>query len=1010
MQNASLISSSNLFLTENKPAESSHHRVTESPKSPPLPIVQQKLHHLSNTLQGTVDFDNITRIAYSTDASAYREMPLAVAFPKTTEDIIKLVHFAVDNKISLIPRTAGTSLAGQVVGSGLVVDVSRYMNKIIEINPTEKWVDVEPGVVLDELNLALRLHGLFFAPETSTSNRCCIGGMLGNNSCGSHSLRYGSTREHTIEADVVLSDGSQCTFSPLSKEELIEKTNQESLEGKIYKHIHSQLSNPTTRQLLQTQAPDPRLTRRNNGYALDLLTCNSTYDNNSTESFNLCKILAGSEGTLAIATRLRLNLEPLPPAHTAVMCMHCNTLQESFHANLVALRHSPVAVELMDDNILHLSEKNIAQCANRFFIEGDPAAILIIELAEHTEDALNTKLAAIEADMQQSQYGYAYPILKGKDIQRVWNLRKAGLGLLSNMVGSAKPVSVIEDTAVVPEHLPAFMEDIAAMLSDLGLSCVHHAHIATGELHLRPVLDLKTDKDKALFREVATRTAHIVRKHRGSISGEHGDGRLRGEFIPIMFGDEVYQMFRELKHTFDPLNIFNEGKIIDTPPMDECLRYIDSPELDKLPTYFDFSSQHNFINAVEQCNGAGDCRKSIKFAGVLCPAFKATGSETDTTRARANLMRTMLHSLGEKAFDHPDVLSVLSACLSCKACKKECPSSVDMTKLKAEFLQHHYDSKGTPLSTRLVASMPMMYSLAQLAPFAYNFIASNSFTSNIIKSFLGFAPERNLPQIAPKSLRSWYNANKPKTINTNLRFYLFIDEFTDHLDVPVGIDFLRLMWHLGYEVLCPKHTESGRTALSKGMLRQAKKCAIKNVSTFSPIITSDMPLVGLEPSTILSFRDEYIDLVPSDIKQQAINLAPNTMLYDEFILREIKQGNITADQFTTATAHIMLHGHCHQKTLASVEPSKKILELPSAYTCEIIPSGCCGMAGSYGYEKAHYATSQSIAEDILLPAVRQATPQTIISAPGTSCREQIHNGTGRTALHPVQILWNALNK
>ncbi len=961
---------------------------------------------LDSKIEGNAVCDSATRIAFSTDASAYRQVPVGVAFPKTRADVIAIVEWCGAHGVTLIPRAAGTSLAGQVVGDGLVVDVSRYMNNILHINAEERWVDVEPGVVLDELNMELKPYGLFFAPETSTSNRCCIGGMLGNNSCGSHSVRYGSTREHVIRAEVVLSDGSVAEFGDMSREQVMDKARKDDLEGRIYKYVLDTLGNEHTRTLIVEQSPESQLTRRNNGYALDMMAYNEVFDDASDKPFNLCQLLAGSEGTLALATKIRLNIEPLPPAHTAVMCMHCRQLGESFYANLIALRHKPVAVELMDDNILRLSEKNIAQRANRFFIEGTPAAILIIELAEHTEEELNNKLSAIEADMRASNYGYAYPVLRGGDISRVWNLRKAGLGLLSNMVGSAKPVSVIEDTAVVPERLPAFMEDIAAMLKDLGLDCVYHAHIATGELHLRPVLNLKEDGDRIKFREVATRTAHIVKKHRGSLSGEHGDGRLRGEFIPIMFGEDVYAIFKELKSVFDVSHVFNKGKIVDTPPMDEWLRYERKPELDAMKTYFDYSSQYNFINAVEQCNGAGDCRKSIKFQGVLCPAFKATGSETDTTRARANLMRTALYNMGQKAFDDKDVIEAMKNCLSCKACKSECPSSVDMTKLKAEFMQHHYEHSGTPIRTRLVAAMPHLYAMAQLAPWAYNIIATNPISADIIKAAMGFAPQRNLPKVAQQSLKAWMKRQAPTQYQHSV--YLFVDEFTNHLDVSVGKAFVRLLWQLGYNVLVPKHVESGRTALSKGMVKRARRYAEKNVELLYPIVTSEIPLVGLEPSTLLSFRDEYKELVRGDLKDKAHSLANNVLLYDEFIMREVAAGNILTDSFTQESCHIILHGHCHQKSLASVVPSQKMLQLPHNYTCEVIPSGCCGMAGSYGYEKRNYDNSIKIAEDVLLPAVRSAQINTLIAAPGTSCREQIGGNTDRVALHPVEILLAAL--
>ena len=961
-----------------------------------------KSHSLK--IDGEVHFDKLHRTIYSTDASAYLEEPTGVVFPKNAEDVRKTIEYAKAAKTTLIPRTAGTSLAGQVVGNGLVVDLSKYLNKIIEINPTEKWVRVEPGVVLDELNIYCKPYGLFFAPETSTANRCQIGGMVGNNSCGSHSLIYGSTREHLLEAKVLLSDGSNVILKALTKEEVDNKQKQNNLEGKIYSEIIKLLSD--NKEEIIANYPDRTLTRRNTGYALDELLFTSYFDSKSKQDFNLCKLLTGSEGTLAIATELKLNLEPLPPTHKAVIALHCNSLEESFHANLVALEHKPVAIELIDGKILELSKQNIAQNKNRFFIDGDPEAILIIELAENSNEELQNKADATIAALKAKNMGHHYPIIYGSDISKVWELRKAGLGLLSGMVGDAKPVSVVEDTAVAPQRLPDYMADFKAMMNSYGLDCVYHAHISTGELHLRPILNLKDKKDKELFRKVATDCAILVKKHRGSLSGEHGDGRLRGEFIPLLFGEKCYEIMKEVKNLWDKDNIFNKGKIIDTPPMDKFLRYRNSDL--KIKTYFDYSKQGGYIRAVEQCNGSGDCRKSELFSGVMCPTYRATKDEKYSTRARANILRENLLTSEEKdIFNNKNVLELLDNCVSCKGCKSECPSNVDMTRYKAEYMQQHHSAHHVSLRTFLVANISKIHALFSLIPQLYNTVVKNSVLSAIVKSAIGFAKERSLPTIGKTTLKKWHKRNYTKIDNPKRTVYLFADEFTNHMDVEVGIHFIKLLNVLGYDVLIPNHIDSGRAEMSKGLLKQAKKKAEKNITLLGNIITEEMPLVGIEPSTLLSFRDEYPDLVNDKLKEAAVRLSKNVFLYDEFITAEIAKGNITSKQFTDDAVEIKLHGHCHQKSLASVELSKAMLSLPTNYNASVIPSGCCGMAGSFGYEKEHYELSMAIGETTLFPEVRKAKDY-IISAPGTSCRHQIKDGTGRDAFHPITLMYEAV--
>lgn len=968
-----------------------------------------QLIELQNKIQGELFTDTLHRIIYSTDASGYREEPLGVVYPKDSEDIRIIVSFAIQNHLNLIPRAGGTSLAGQVVGKGLVVDISKHMNRILEIRPEESWIRIQPGVILDELNLFCKPYGLFFGPETSTSNRCCLGGMVGNNSCGSHSLVYGSTRDHLLEAKVVLSDGSEVTLKGLNRTEIKEKQKDCSLEGKIYKQLIDLLSNQENQKEIIDNYPDISLRRRNSGYAIDeLLRCNY-FDPMCDEPFNLCKLLAGSEGTLAFVTELKLHLVPLPPVEKAVICVHCSTLEESFEANLVALKHHPVAIELMDNNILELSKQNISQNKNRFFIQGDPAAILIIELAEDSTEAVDRKADEIEADLRKHHYGYHYPRIYGKDISRVWNLRKAGLGLLSGMPGSAKPVSVIEDTAVAPYRLPAYIADLKKVLEHYNLSCVYHAHISTGELHLRPVLNLKEKKDRELFRMIATETAKLVKKHKGSLSGEHGDGRLRGEFIPLLLGDQVYGLLKDVKNIWDPSHIFNMGKIVDTPPMDVGLRY-EKKELN-VPTYFNYSHQKGWLCAIEQCNGAGDCRKSDLFGGTMCPTYRATRNEKNTTRARANVLRELLtHPKTEHVFKQPEILEVLDTCVSCKACKSECPSNIDMARFKAEYLQHHYDVSHVPLRSFLIANLIKIQKMGMVIPWLYNGIVSVRLTSSLLKGMLRFAPERSIPKLYKMTLRNWLLRHSDANVPTKGTVYLFADEFTNYMDVEIGIRFIELLRKLGYSVLIPEHVESGRTEISKGMLKKAKVIAEKNVTLLQGLITEDTPLIGIEPSCILSFRDEYPDLVSEHMKVSAAKLAVNSLLYDEFIVREIKKGNITRSQFTEASLKIMLHGHCHQKSLASIEPSKEMLSLPVNYVVEVIPSGCCGMAGAFGYEKEHYQLSMQIGEQVLFPAIRQTGDEVCISAPGTSCRQQIADGTGRKALHPIEVLYNALIK
>ncbi len=973
---------------------------------------KQQILSLKSQLEGDVYTDEISRILYATDASAYQEMPLAIVLPRTKEDIRKLVFFAKSYNIPLVPRTAGTSLAGQVVGGGLVIDCSKYLTKIIEINPEEKWVRVEPGVVLDELNMIIKKYGLYFGPETSTSNRCMIGGMVGNNSCGAHSLVYGSTRDHTLEVKGYLSDGSEVIFSPLTKADFDLKCGLSSLEGNVYRNIRDILGDTSNRERIRNEFPDPVLERRNTGYSIDLLLETEPFAANG-KPFNFSTLICGSEGTLIFITEIKLNLVELPPSVSGLLVVHLNSVEESLKANIIALKHKPVAIELMDDIILQCTKSSIEHRKNRFFVQGDPGALLCVEFTMNSKEEIESAANNLIEDLKNNGYGYHFPLLFGSDILKVWALRKAGLGLLSNIPGDAKAQPVIEDTAVKPEYLPEYIKDFNEVLSRLDLSCVFYAHIATGELHLRPVINLKTEEGLTQFRTVASEIARLVKKYRGSLSGEHGDGRLRGEFIPLMIGEENYQLLKEIKHTWDPDGIFNPGKITDTPPMDTSLRYFPGQKTPEFDTIFDFPETKGFIRMAEQCNGSADCRKSAIIGGTMCPSYQASFDEDKTTRARANMLRNMLNRTDRaNPFDNKELYTILDLCLSCKGCKSECPSGVDMAKLKAEFLYQYYKSNTIPLRTRIVAYFSTMQAIASKAAGLYNMVVSSKISSYLVKGIIGFASNRSLPKVHRQTFRKWLKKNlalyNEKLPDHASMVHLFIDEFTNFNDVPIGQIAVKLLNKLGYRIIVLNNKDSGRPMLSKGFLGKARKLAAMNVDLFYPNVDENKPLIGIEPSAIFAFRDEYPDLLRDEAKKKAQELAGNVYTVEEFLAKEIEKGNILKNQFTSNQCAVLLHGHCQQKAIASTASTKLILGFPENYFVEEIKSGCCGMAGSFGYEKEHFELSNKIGELVLFPAVRKAEESTIIAAPGTSCRHQIKDGTGRIALHPVEILYQAL--
>lgn len=961
---------------------------------------------LKNTFADRFKTDSLSRILYATDASAYREMPLGVVFPKNTEEIQFLVKLAGDHGFSLIPRTAGTSLAGQVVGPGLVVDVSVHMNRILEVNQDEKWAWVEPGVVRDDLNRHLKPLGLFYGPETSTANRAMIGGMVGNNSCGSNSIVYGSAREHLLEVEMVLSDGEINHFGP-EPEPL--SAGDRPFTQQLYRQTLSWLSNPEVAQEIQNQFPKASITRRNTGYAVDMLLASRPFQPQGAD-FNFCQLLAGSEGTLGFFTRLKINLVDLPPPHIGLLCIHCNSVDEALRANLVAaLEFSISASELIDHYVLDCTKSNREQSKNRFFVQGDPQAILVVEFARETSEEVENEAERLRQRLKKEQLGYHFPLLTGEDAPKIWALRKAGLGLLSNMPGDPKPVAVIEDTAVDVRDLPAYIREFNEILSRRNMYCVHYAHAGTGELHLRPIINLKTHEGQQEFRTIATDIAHLVKKYDGSLSGEHGDGRLRGEFIPLMVGEKNYRLFQEIKKLWDPKEIFNPGKIVDTPPMDTFLRYPGNQVDADFSTYFDFGPI-SFQQHAEQCNGSGDCRKTPGAGGTMCPSYMATRNEKDTTRARANTLRELLTQEGVNALGRSEIKEVMDLCLSCKGCKSECPSNVDVGKLKAEFLQHYYNQHGVPLRSRLIGHFSTLSTLGMLAPSLYNWGAGSSFLPKKLRSWMGFSPNRELPRLQSQTLRSWFRKKgrfqQPERPISSVWF--FVDEFTNFNDTQIGIQAISLLQGLGYQVEIPEHEESGRAFLSKGMLKEATALARENVRKLHSLVQEGKPLLGLEPSGILSFVDEYPDLLRGEDQEKAKELSSHCLLIEEFLVREVEAGRISSSAFSTEKKTIRLHGHCHQKALGRLVPTKKALGIPQGFEVLLIPSGCCGMAGSFGYEAEHFEVSMKVGELVLFPTIRKLEENVLVAAPGTSCRHQIHDGTHRKAFHPVEILYQAL--
>ena len=959
---------------------------------------------LEQSIEGEVLRDLTSRRLYATDASIYQELPRAVVRPKNKQDCRTIVKFANQHRMPLIPRAAGTSTAGQCVGNGMVVDVSRHMTQILSEVTENNTIRVQPGVILDDLNDSTAKKQLEFAHDISTSNRCMVGGMIGNNACGSHSILYGTTRDHVIEVETVLSDSTLTTFGPLDQNHLENKLKKPGLEGDIYRTIYYTID--SNQERIKTDYPKPEIIRRNTGYALDYLA-NAQPWNQAGKPFNIAPLLCGSEGTLALLTEATLQLVPTPQ-HKLLVCVHFNELSEAMRATVAMLPHKPAAIELIDQNVLDCTKDNLEQRQNRFWIQGEPRAVLIIELFDDNPLKIEQRAKQIVQALQQDNLGYAYPIIQGKQINNVWALRKAGFGLLMGKVSDKKAIAVIEDTAVAVPDLPAYVSQIQQIMAKHKTQCVYYGHASVGLLHLRPELDIRQPQDKKTFMRIADQVADLVAQFKGSLSGEHGDGRVRGPYVKKMLGEEVYKLLGQIKQTFDPNLIFNPNKILTEQPIDQNLRTDAIPPDITLQTQFDWQKYLGLKAAAEKCNGSGVCRKSVG-RGTMCPSYMATKEEYYSTRGRSNLLIQALNSANPiEDFASEELKKTLDLCLSCKACKSECPANVDMARLKSEFLHYYHKQKGLPLKTRLLSHYALMIRLGYHFPRLANLLIKNKW----LKKPLQFAPQRKLPTISTQSLKEWWKQRDSGIQNkTDKQVVLLCDIFTQYHEPKIAQAAIQFLEYNGYQVTPIFLPQSPCLLISQGLLKQAKK-ALKQLSEQIEqcdelLQQSGVNIIGIEPPEIMTLRDCAIDLVEAEQRLKMRTLAKRTLLFEEFILQEISKGNIDTTQITPKEQDIVVHVHCHQKSLIGINSTINALnQLPGA-SVRALKTGCCGMSGTFGYE--HYDLSMKIGEMQLFPAIRQLKDNAIVVATGTSCRHQIADGVAVKALHPAQVFWNSVN-
>jgi FAD/FMN-containing dehydrogenase/Fe-S oxidoreductase len=946
---------------------------------------------LRRRVEGDVRFDRYTRLLYSTDASMYQMEPMGVVIPRHADDVQAAIEVANRLGAPLLPRGGGTSLTGQTVNHAVVLDFSRHMAGVLEVNREERWARVQPGLVQDELNHHVRPLGLLFGPDTSTSNRATIGGMLGNNSGGSHSIAYGLTVEHVIELTTILADGSRAVFGEVTPAQFAAKMRVPGLEGQIYREIDRIRTQYDA--LIRTRYP--RHWRRVCGYNLDELV--------KDRPLNMARLIVGSEGTFLTVVEAKMRLVKKPPA-TALDVIHYHDMQEALESSQAILETGPYAVELTDKMILDLARNNIEQAARMGFVQGDPAAILIVEYAGETEQEVKAKVADLEARRTRGRFGYASHIATDSaEQQSIWKLRKAGLGLLLGTRGESKPIAFIEDTAVDPKHLPEFVPRFTEIMAKHGADAAYYGHCSVGCLHIRPLINLKTERGLEQVRVMAEEIFDLVLSFGGAISSEHGDGRARSPFLERVFGPAMFQAFKETKAAFDPRGLMNPGNIVGSPGVTEHLRYGVKYKTWEPKTLLDFSAQGGFAAAVEMCNGVGVCRKQLE--GTMCPSYMATRDEEHTTRGRANALRAVLSGQVPAAdFAGKRLYEVMDLCLECKGCKAECPSNVDMAKMKYEFLHHYHAVNGLPLRNRLFGHIARLSWLgSRLAPLS-NWIARSWPNRWLMEWVAGIDRRRPLPAFARETFTDWFDGRRPPLEAPRGDVVLFHDTFITYNAPEIGRAAVELLEAGGYRVQLVDKKCCGRPLISKGMLDEAKAHAAWNVARLLPWVDRGAAIVGLEPSCLLTLRDETVELVRTD---EARRVAASAFLLEEFLLRERARGLTLPFANGNVRKRALLHGHCHQKAMVGTAPTVAALRWAGFEVAEV-DSGCCGMAGSFGFEREHYDVSVTLGNRRLAPAVKAATAETEIVAPGVSCRQQIEHLAGRQAKHPAQVLREAL--
>jgi len=945
---------------------------------------------IRRVVAGDVRFDDYSRLLYATDASMYQVEPIGVVMPRTAADVRAVLELANRYNVPVLPRGGGTSLAGQAVNHAVVLDFSKHMNRVLEVNREALWCRVQPGLVQDELNAHVRPLGLLFGPDTSTSNRATIGGMCGNNSAGSHSIAYGKTLDHVLELTCLLADGAEVVLRDLTPDELEVKCRGDGLEGQIYREVRRIVGQHAE----EIRARYPTILRRVSGYNLDELV--------KAQPFGLHRLAVGSEGTLVVVVEMKMRLVRRPPV-TALDVVHYRTLEEALESSPDILTTGPYAVELTDKMILDLARENIEQRQRMGFVQGDPAAIMIVEYAGDSVAEVRGKIEAFEALRARTRMGYhGHVTYDPAGQQSIWKLRKSGLGLLLGMKGEKKPIAFVEDTAVDPATLPAFIARFRAILARHDAAAGYYGHCSVGCLHIRPLINLKDAAEIRKVQAIAEEVTALVLEFHGALSGEHGDGRARSPFNETLYGPRLYDAFRQVKRAFDPKGLLNPGNIVDAPPMTEHLRYGPEYRTWEPETLLDFSAQGGFAAAVEMCNGIGVCRKKLE--GTMCPSYMATLDEEHSTRGRANALRAVLSGRVPAAdFTGRRLYEVLDLCLECKACKAECPANVDMAKLKYEFLAHYYRRHGLPLRNRLFGGIHRLARWGSaLAPLS-NWLARSAPHRWLLERLAGIDRRRPLPAFARESFEGWFGRHRAEGDGARGSVVLFHDTFNTYQTPEVAIAATRLLEAAGYRVILPDRRCCGRPMISKGMLAEARELAAYNVARLAPHAREGRPIVGLEPSCLLTLRDEYVDLLRSE---DAHVVARQSFLLEEFLQRERAAGRGPA--FAPGNGKkTLLHGHCHQKALAGTGPTVAVLKA-AGYEVSEVDAGCCGMAGSFGFEAEHYDLSLAIANRRLVPAVKAAAPDVAVCAPGISCRQQIEHTTGRVARHPAQLLWEAL--